>query len=227
MPDVVLVHGTTQTAAGFDGVVEALRRSGHRARAVSVPGAGARTAGEYARILAAQVPETFDRPVVAAHSASGLLLPALAEELDSRRQVWIAAVVPDHAGRRSLMEEVRADPPSVFNPDWIGVDPASDPALAARFLFHDAGPDALRRALGTVALCDLSSVLAAPSEHDPARRPSTYLLPLGDRALQVSWMRRAARERLGVEPVEVEGGHNFYAARPGRCARLILHGAEG
>jgi hypothetical protein len=35
-----------------------------------------------------------------------------------------------------------------------------------------------------------------------------------------------ARERLGVEPVEIPGGHNPYAAAPGRVADLIVAAAE-
>ncbi|MHB8295677.1 MAG: hypothetical protein ACYDH5_13850 [Acidimicrobiales bacterium] len=57
MPGIVLVHGTTQSSAG------------------------------YASLLATQVADDVHRPVVAAHSASGLLLPALARRIDASHQV--------------------------------------------------------------------------------------------------------------------------------------------
>lgn len=57
MGDIILVHGTTQSAAGFHGAVEALGRRGHRAIAVDVPSATAATSKDYARILAAQQAE--------------------------------------------------------------------------------------------------------------------------------------------------------------------------
>jgi pimeloyl-ACP methyl ester carboxylesterase len=66
----------------------------------------------------------------------------------------------------------------------------------------------------TVARCDLADV-------DPTTLPSTYLLPRDDRTLLPGWLARVARERLGVEPVELAGGHNPYAAAPGRVADLV------
>jgi hypothetical protein len=225
MTDIVLVHGTTQSAAGFAGLVAALAERGHRALTVDVPSAAATTASEYGPLLAAQLPADLDAPVVVAHSAGGLLLPALARETGARHQVWLAAVVPDHRGRRSFLAELQTDSAAVVNLEWIGVDPVAEPGLATYFLFHDAGVAALRAALPTPALCDLSGVYAAMPEHDPAALPSTYLLPVHDRTLRPEWMARVALERLGVEPVELPGGHNAYAGAPDRVAHLIAAAA--
>jgi pimeloyl-ACP methyl ester carboxylesterase len=115
--DVVLVHGTTQSAAGFWRLAGALQRRGHRVLTVEVPSAAADSSTAYAELLAAQLPTDLDRPVVAAHSAAGLLLPALAERLDAVHQVWMAAVVVDYAGGRSLLDEIRGDPTAVFHPE--------------------------------------------------------------------------------------------------------------
>lgn len=221
MSDVVLVHGTTQTSAGYRRLVAALERRGHRAFAVDVPG-GAGSASEAADVLAARLPGGLDGPVVVAHSASGLLLPALAERVDASCQVWLAAVVADHAGGRSLADEAAADPDALFHREWLGVDPTTDPVLAAYFLFHDCDLATLRAALPTVARLDLASLYGEVPPVDPAARPSTYVLPVGDRCLTGDAMRRMARERLGVEPVEVPGGHNPYVAHPDGIADAIL-----
>lgn len=222
MIDVVLVHGTTQSSAGFNRLVAALQRRGHRTFAVDAPSNAAATATDYATLLAAQLPDDIDRPVVAAHSAGGLLLPALARRLDARHQVWLAAAVPDYVGGRSFIGEVRDDPAAVVNLDWRGVDPTSDPALATHFLFHDADPAAVEEALPTVQIFDWDTVYAEIPVEDPARLPSTYLLPTGDRTLTPQWMARAARERLHIEPIEIPGGaHNFYVASPDVVADRI------
>jgi pimeloyl-ACP methyl ester carboxylesterase len=220
MSDVVLVHGSTQSAAGFRRLADALERRGHRVHAIDVP-SGPRDARAAAERIAAQLPDDLDRPVVAAHSASGLLLPALAERLDARHQVWIAAAVPDHAGGRSFLDEVSADPAALMHDEWLGVDPTTDPVLATYFLFHDCDLATLRGALPTLARCDLADLYREVPPLDPAARPSTYLLPVGDRCLTVDGMRRMARERLGVEPVEVPGGHNAYVAHPEEIADLL------
>ena len=159
--------------------------------------------------------------MVLAHSAAGLLLPALAERLDAAHQVWLAAFVADHAGGRSLLDEVRDDPSALFHDGWVGADPTTDPVLATCFLFHDADLPTLRWALSTVAPCDLSGVYAERPRLDPGARPSTYLLPVDDRTLTAAAMGRMARERLRVEPAEVPGGHNCFVAHPAAVADAV------
>lgn len=217
----MLVHGSTQSAAGFWRLTEALARRGHRALTVEVPSAAADTSIGYAELLAAQLPSDLHRPVITGHSAAGLLLPALAERLDATHLVWLAAAVADYASGRSLLDEIRADPTAVFHEEWIGVDPTSNAVLATYFLFHDADLATLRQALPTVARCDLTAIYAETPPIDPAGWPSTYLLPIGDRALTRAGMLNMARERLGVDVVEVPGGHNTYVAHAPEVAQVI------
>lgn len=217
----MLVHGSTQSAAGFWRLTEALARRGHRALTVEVPSAAADTSIGYAELLAAQLPSDLHRPVITGHSAAGLLLPALAERLDATHLVWLAAAVADYASGRSLLDEIRADPTAVFHEEWIGVDPTSNAVLATYFLFHDADLATLRQALPTVARCDLTAIYAETPPIDPAGWPSTYLLPIGDRALTRAGMLNMAGERLGVDAVEVPGGHNTYVAHAPEVAQVI------
>jgi pimeloyl-ACP methyl ester carboxylesterase len=51
--------------------------------------------------------------------------------------------------------------------------------------------------------------------------PSTYVLPTEDRTLTPDWMRRAARQRLRTDAVEVPGGHCPHASRPEQVATLL------
>lgn len=217
----MLVHGIAQSAAGFAPLVDALEPTGHRVVCLEVPSGTATTAAGYAELLVSQVPDDIGQPVVVAHSAAGLLLPALARRLDASHQVWLAAVVADYASRRSLLDELRADPTAMFHPEWIGVDPSADSVLATYFLFHDADLPTLQAALPTVASCDLSAIYAETPVEDPARLPSTYLLPADDRTLTRSAMERMSRGRLGVEPIVMPGGHNCYFAHPPDVAEAI------
>ena len=226
MADVVLVHGTTQNAAGFAGLVEALHELGHRVMAVEVPSGTATSAANCADLVCEQLPPELDSPVVAAHSASGLFLPHLAERLNARHQVWIAGVVADYKNGRSFRTELLDDPGVVVSPEWLGVDPTADPVLATYFLFHDADLLALQRALPTVALCDLAALYDETPDKDPTVIPSTYLLPTGDRAFRTAWMDGLARERLGIEPVRLDGGHNLYAGQA-RAVALAINQSAG
>lgn len=225
--DVVLVHGSTQSAAGFWRLADAVNRRGHRTLTVDVPSAAASCSVGYAQLLAGQLPADLRWPIVVAHSASGLLLPALADRLDAAHQVWLAAVVPDYARRRSLVDEISEDPTSMFHPEWVGIDPTADPVLATYFLFHDADLSTLRQALPTVARCDLSAIYAETPPLDPATRPSSYLVPVDDRTLTRAAMVRMAHERLHVAPTDVVGGHNNYVAHPEPIADAIDRAIRG
>ncbi|WP_020500134.1 alpha/beta fold hydrolase [Sciscionella marina] len=222
MSDVLLVHGTTQSPAGFDTLAAALRERGHHVVRADLPTAEPSwTAERFAEAVAEQHHHELDAPVVVAHSASGLLLPSISAALGARHQVWLAAMVADYVGRQSLLEELRSDHSAVFNSEWIGADPTSDPVLATYFLFHDCDLAGLRAALATVRGCDLRGAYTEVAPHDPRAVPSTYLLPTADRTLRPEYMRHMARRRLGVEPVELPGGHNLYCANPYTVAQAI------
>jgi pimeloyl-ACP methyl ester carboxylesterase len=51
--------------------------------------------------------------------------------------------------------------------------------------------------------------------------PSTYILPRDDRTLLPKWMQQAARQRIGVEPIEVPGGHCPHVSRPEQLADIL------
>lgn len=222
MNDVLLVHGTTQSSAGFEGLAQRLRALGHRVVLAELPATEPSwKAGHFAELIAQRYGAGLDAPVVVAHSAAGLLLPSISAAVQARHQVWLAAVVADFAGQRSLFEELSADPAAMFNPEWVGADPTTDAVLATYFLFHDCDLAELRAALSTVRGYDLRGAYAEVPPLDPAAVSGTYVLPTADRALRPEWMRQLARQRLGVEPVELPGGHNLYYAAPELVADAI------
>lgn len=159
------------------------------------------------------------KPVVVAHSGSGVLLPAAARKLDARHQVWLAAWVPDP--RASFTEEIAQHAESAFNPDWIGKDPTTDATVATSFLYHDCDQQTLQWALTTRRLF---LPLAAFSEHISlnSETPSTYIVATDDRTIRPDWQRRMARERLRVEPIEIPSGHCPNVSQPDLLADLLL-----
>ena len=81
-----------------------------------------------------------------------------------------------------------------------------------------------------------ADVLAAmePPETRPARRwtsrgPSTdgqradeFLLCMDDLFFPPEWMRGVVRDRLGIEPIEVPGGHCAYLSQPRPLAEALV-----
>jgi pimeloyl-ACP methyl ester carboxylesterase len=157
--DVILVHGTTQAAVGWQRLIQELTRRDHRAVAVDLHGAEPSSSiAELAGLCRSQVPADVESPVVVAHSGSGILLPAIAQLVDALHEVYLAAAVPDPTGQLSFLDEMQADPAAMFNPEWFGVDPTADPVLATHFLFHDCDLTTLRWALGTLRLFPRSAM---------------------------------------------------------------------
>jgi len=222
LADFVLIHSTGQSPTGWQRLVHALEHRGHRAHAVDLPTDKPELrADDYAEIIRRQV-DAIGKPVVVAHSGSGVLLPGTAAALDARHQVWLAAWVPDQ--RASFSEEVAHHAESAFNPDWIGKDPTTDASVATSFLYHDCDQETLEWALTTRRLF---VPLAAFDEHISLNTevPSTYIVATHDRTIRPGWQRRMARERLGVEPIEIPSGHCPNVSRPDLLAELLLRTA--
>jgi pimeloyl-ACP methyl ester carboxylesterase len=118
--DVILVHGTTQAAVGWQRLIQELTRRDHRAVAVDLHGAEPSSSiAELAGLCRSQVPADVESPVVVAHSGSGILLPAIAQLVDALHEVYLAAAVPDPTGQLSFLDEMQADPAAMFNPEWL------------------------------------------------------------------------------------------------------------
>lgn len=219
--DFVLVHGTTQSPAGWDRMVAALARRGHRGITVDL-GTDEPTSsvGDYAHLAAAQVP-ACDRPVIVAHSGSGALLPTIAKVLDAAAMVWLAAYIPDFINGRSLLDEIQAYPTRLFHADWLGVDPTADTSAARRFLFHDCDPDLQQWALTTLrAFTPTAAYQHRPNAESPTI-PSICIAATADRTLRTDWMLQAASDRLGVHAVTIDAGHCPHVSRPEAVADIL------
>jgi len=223
MTQFVLVHGTTQSPAGWDGLVDELRGGGHGVTAIDLPGDEPEwTVVDYARRTATQAGNVGERPVVVAHSGAGVLLPAIARTLSAATAVWLGAYVPDLPGATSMLDDIKAQRDAMFHPDWLGVDPTSDPELALRFLFHDCDPQTQQWALGTLRLFNPGP---AVYQHSPAALPADIsraaVVPTADRTLRPGWMRQAARQRLGIEPTPIDTGHCPHVSQPEKLAAIL------
>jgi hypothetical protein len=213
----LLVHGTSQSPAGWLLFANELADLGHTVEVVDLApfGVDLSSAG-YAAAVAAAVDNRA--VVVVAHSGSGLLLPAIASATGAVAQVYLAAGIPD--GSRSLVNELADDATVMVHDDWLGVDPTADHEIARHFLFHDCSAAIAEWAIGTVRtfvpIAVYSEVIPLAPEI-----PAVAIVPDRDRTLRTEWMIAAARDRLGVEPIVVPGGHCPYVSRPADLAMVV------
>lgn len=218
MAGFTLIHGAGQNASAWNAVANELRRRGHVVGVPDLPkNEPTWTLRAYADFIVAAMPAEAPRIAVAS-SFSGVFLPMLPADV----MVFDAAVVPEPGV--SVRAQFDADS-SMFNPDWItnGVrwlDPAQHASLAREFLFHDL--DDPTEALRTVEMFDTRHLVAEPS---PIERlpPATYvsIVATGDRTITPGWLRRVTRERLGVEPIEIDAGHFPHTTRPAEFVAIL------
>ena len=221
--DFVLVHGTTQSPLGWARLERTLEHRDHRGVSIDLhTDKPLADVDDYGRLAANQIGALGDVTVVA-HSGSGTLLPAIAAAVDAVAVVWLAAYIPDFFNGRSLAEEIHTEPTELFLPEWIGVDPTSDPAAARYFLFHDCNTELQDWAMGTLR----AFVPAAGYQHKPGSRrlkaASTVIAPTQVRTLRPDWIRRAAIERLGVQPQLIDAGHCPHVSHAETVADILVN----
>ena len=214
----LLVHGTTQSPDGWRLLIDELNALGHSAVTTDLARFGERaSATEYGEAVATeQSGPKVD--VVVGYSGAGLLLPAIAAATEAKMQAYLAAFVPD--GSRSLMDELTDDATAIFNADWIGIDPTTDHDAARRFLFHDCSPEVADWAATTLRSFVPASVYCEQVPLAPTI-PAICIVPDSDRTARTEWMIAASRQRLGIEPTIVPGGHCPHVSRPRHVARIL------
>jgi len=172
------------------------------------------------RRAAAESLSSSEEAVVVAHSASGLFLPLVAPLVPTKLMLFLAAAIPIPGMR--FLDQFTPDPTVMFNPEWIGQNPVEDDAVALKFLFHDCSPEVATWALTTRVDWYPQRLYEEPCPlSDWPDVPSQYILCQEDRTVRPEWGRRAARERLGVEAIELPGGHCPHVSRPWELADLL------
>ena len=228
MSTFCLIHGSGQGPEGWRLLVEELEKRGHHAitPAFDLTRTDEGAAWHAQTIVDGLTPSQRPEDVVCvAHSASGLFLPIIAEYWRPRRIVFLAAFIPRPGV--SAMQQIRTDrDPAIFNPAWLGKNHMDD-AIALEFVFHDCPPARLAWALSTRIYFYAKQAIEEPcplTTWPPV--PATYIACADDRTITPAWQCKAARERLGVEPIVIPGGHCPHVSRPETLADVLHRAAE-
>jgi pimeloyl-ACP methyl ester carboxylesterase len=218
MATFVLIHGAASSSWEWHLLAEELRERGHDVVAADLP-CDDESAGlsEYADAVINAIGDRTDL-IVVAQSFAGFTAPLVCERVRVDLLVMLNAMVPvpgeapgewwentNHAD--ALREQAERD--------GVAADNADDPIYV---FFNDVRPD-----LASAAIKKQRSQSGTPLEAPwPLERwpdvPTRFLLSRHDHFFPAEFMRRLVRERLGIIPDEIDGGHLVALSRPKELA---------
>jgi pimeloyl-ACP methyl ester carboxylesterase len=222
-----LIHGGGHGGWCWELLVPELEARGHAAVAPDLPidevAAGAL---EYAHVVVASLEGVTGDVVVVGHSLGGMTAPVVAALRPVVHMVFLGAMVPapGEVYEEFLATRAGAVPSAAGDAKtWEeqGLNPPRPWEAALHLYYHDVAEPTARRAWGRLR----------PQGGRPFQEPSplrewpavssSYVLMREDRSVDQDFSRWLARERLGVEPLELPGGHSPFLSRPSELADLL------
>ena len=211
MATFALIHGGGGSAWDWHLVAPELHDHGHDPVAVDLPSEDD-SAGwsEYADTVVQAVDDRND-VVVVGHSLGGFTAPLVCARAPVKLLVLVAAMIPS---------------PGELFADWwtnAGYEESGDDDVFYHDVPLELAAEARRRERK-----EASKALREPWPLDAwPDTPTRYLLCRDDRMFPAAWARRHARERLGLEPDEMDGGHYVGLSRPRELADRLAAYAAG
>jgi pimeloyl-ACP methyl ester carboxylesterase len=213
----VLIHGAGDVGWYWHLVEPELRSAGHEVVAPDLPcddgSAGLR---EYADSVLEAIGGRRDL-IVVGQSLGAFTAVLVCDRVAARMLVLLAPMIP-----------APGEAPAEY---WADTNYADEPREryedSIALFYQDVPPPLAAEALGRgrhQSEARLSE--PAPFEVWPDV-PTRVVLCRDDRLLPANYVRRVARERLGIEPDEMDGGHTPALSRPKElAARLLAYAAE-
>jgi len=205
-----LVHGAWHGPWCWERVVGPLRERGHEVVVPDLPSEDTELGlDDYADTIDRALGDAED-VVLVPHSLGGLVGPVVAARRPLRALVYVAGLIPQPGV--SFSDQLGAEPERVLlfeggrAIDELGRSHWPEPEATARIMYPDLDPEDARWAVERLR------PQAQRSQNEPSPAPPAGLrvesiVGTKDRVVSPDWSRRVARERLGVEPIELPTGH--------------------
>jgi pimeloyl-ACP methyl ester carboxylesterase len=221
----VLVPGAGADPRVYRATIEALRALGHDGIAPPLPLDDAdATPSDHADAILAALPDPPPAPlVVVGQSLGAFSATVAAARLRPARLILLAPMIPapgesagewwEGTGHAEAIAPLTAR---------IGRPSEWEEAAMAEVFYHDV--DAATLAAGA----EYEGVPSRGLFEEPLPLdawpdvPTTVLIPRDDRLFPLEFQRRVARERLGLEIEEMDGGHLPFLSRPRELAARLV-----
>lgn len=221
----VLVHGAYHGAWCWDELRAELERGGHGSTAVDLPcddpDAGAE---RYVDEVLHAIPKRADAVVMVGHSLAGLSIPIAASRTRTAMTIYLCGILPvpglsfdaQHAEMDTGFKPSR---PAVGHPDGSATWPEEG---AIESYYHDCPPHIAQSAARRLR----RQYWKITQEVTPLRAwpavPAAYILCTDDRMVSRAYGILAARRQLGIDPIELPGGHSPFLSRPRVLAQTLV-----
>jgi pimeloyl-ACP methyl ester carboxylesterase len=208
MATYVLIHGASSDSWYWHLVAPLLHDRGHDVVAPDLPcDDDAAGLAEYADTVVSAIGDRTDL-IVVAQSLGSFTAPLICDRLPVELIVLVAAMVPkpgespgewwDNTGHGEAMRAKAKHDGRRSDGD---IDPLED-------FFHDVPPDIKAKAIARGEKAQSAMPFQKPWPMDAWPDVATkFLLSRDDRVFPAEFQRRVVRERLGITPDEMDGGH--------------------
>jgi pimeloyl-ACP methyl ester carboxylesterase len=240
-----LVHGAFQGAWCWDLLIPYLEAQGHKTVAMDLPIEDASASlSQFADVVLRSLPK-MDDIILVGHSMAGTVIPLVAEVRQVRQLIFLTSLIP-YPGISTIdqfshnidadtlkllnyelndLKQIKQfhDEPDMFNPVSVGRD-FSDEAVLIELFYHDCQPDVMRWALSKSR--SQQSMAYIYETHPLKSLPKIeckYIVCTDDRIISPTWSRYAARKRLGIDAIELPGGHCPHLSRPDHLASVLTN----
>jgi pimeloyl-ACP methyl ester carboxylesterase len=222
--NVVLVHGGFVDGSGWEGVYNALKKSGY---AVTVVQNATTSLADDVATTKRAIAEQNGPVILVGHSYGGVVITEAGNDPKVAGLVYIAAFAPEKG--ESVSTLIKNPPPGAPVPPimppvdgYLLLDKAKFPAAFA----GDVSPEKAAFMADSQMPWSVNALNGAVSEPAWKAKPSWYLLTTEDKMIPPDAQRQMAK-RAGATIVEVKGSHSIYVSQPQAVATLIEKAAKG
>jgi pimeloyl-ACP methyl ester carboxylesterase len=221
----VLIPGAGADPRVYEATIAALRDLGHDGIAPPLPLDDAdATPSDHADAIVAALPDPPPAPLVVVGQSLGAYAATIAAaRLRPARLILLAPMIPAPGESAGEWWEGTGHGEAIAPlVERLGSPSEWDEEAMAEVFYHDVDPATL------AASAEYEGVPSRGLFEEPLPLaawpdvPTTVLAPREDRLFPLEFQRRVARERLGVEVEEMDGGHLPFLSRPRDLAERLV-----
>ncbi len=230
MATFLLIPGAGADPRVYGMTIAALAELGHEGIAPELPLDDAEaTPSDHADAVVAAAPDGAEL-VVVGQSLGAFAATIAAARLSPRHLILLAPMIPAPGETAGEWNEATGHAEAIAPlTARLGPPDEWDEEAVAEVFLHDVDPE-VAAATAEYGGAPADGLFADPLPLDAwPDVPTTVIAAREDRLFPLEFQRRVARERLGLEPEEIDGGHLPYLSRPQELARRLVEasGVDG